>query len=111
MIKNKITNKIIAFLFTVPLFWVFSCENMILDTEMNFNLYPSESLQLLKINESKEIELNQISINRSAKTVNWTADRGMIIGYGSHAIYTAPSEPCTTLVKAYIIDGYNESLV
>ena len=47
-----IYNKILLILFTVSLLWIFSCENMILNNEMNFTLNPSDSLQLLKINES-----------------------------------------------------------
>ena len=50
-------------LFTVSFMWVLSCEDMILDTKMNFTLTPSDSLQLLKINESTEIELNQNNFN------------------------------------------------
>ena len=53
-----IYKKILLILFTMSLLWIFSCKNMILNTEMNFTLNPSDSLQLLKINESTEIELN-----------------------------------------------------
>ena len=106
-----IYNKIIQTLFTVSLLWIFSCENMILNTEMNFTLNPSDSLQLLKINESTEIELNHSNINNPDIMVTWSADTGMIVGYGSLAIYTAPSEPCTTLVQAYITDGYNDTSI
>ena len=35
----------------------------------------------------------------------------MIVGYGSLAIYTAPSEPCTTLVQANITDSFNNTSV
>ena len=98
-------------LFTVSLLWIFSCENMILNTEMNFTLNPSDSLQLLKINESTEIELNHSNFNNPNITVAWSADTGMIVGYGSLAIYTAPSEPCTTLVQASITDSYNNTSV
>ena len=98
-------------LFTVSLLWIFSCENMILNTEMNFTLNPSDSLQLLKINESTEIELNHSNFNNPDITVAWSADTGMIVGYGSLAIYTAPSEPCTTLVQANITDSFNNTSV
>ena len=98
-------------LFTVSLLWIFSCENMILNTEMNFSLNPSDSLQLLKINESTEIELNHNNIYNPDITVTWSADTGMIVGYGSLAIYTAPSEPCTTLVQANITDSFNNTSV
>ncbi len=98
-------------LFTVSLLWIFSCENMILNTEMNFTLNPSDSLQLLKINESTEIELNHSNFNNPNITVAWSADTGMIVGYGSLAIYTAPSEPCTTLVQAIVTDSFNNTSV
>ena len=84
---------------------------MIVNTEMNFSLNPSDSLQLLKINESTEIELNHSNFNNPNITVAWSADTGMIVGYGSLAIYTAPSEPCTTLVQASITDSYNNTSV
>ena len=98
-------------LFTVSLLWIFSCENMILNTKMNFTLNPSDSLQLLKINESTEIELNHSNFNNPNITVAWSADTGMIVGYGSLAIYTAPSEPCTTLVQAIVTDSFNNTSV
>ena len=98
-------------LFTVSLLSIFSCENMILNTEMNFTLNPSDSLQLLKINESTEIELNHSNFNNPNITVAWSADTGMIVGYGSLAIYTAPSEPCTTLVQAIVTDSFNNTSV
>ena len=91
--------------------WVLSCEDMILDTKMNFTLTPSDSLQLLKINESTEIELNQNNFNDTDIMVTWSADTGIIIGYGTSAIYTAPSEPCTALVQAYLKDGNNDTSI
>ncbi len=106
-----IYNKILLILFTVSLLWIFSCENMILNNEINFTLNPSDSLQLLKINESTEIELNHSNFNNRDITVTWSADTGMIVGYGSLAIYTAPSEPCTTLVQANITDSFNNTSV
>jgi len=106
-----IYNKILLILFSVSLLWIFSCKNMILNTEMNFTLNPSDSLQLLKINESTEIELNHSNFNNPDITVAWSADTGMIVGYGSLAIYTAPSEPCTTLVQANITDSFNNTSV
>ena len=89
MINKQIYNKIIlmTLLFTVSFMWVFSCEDMILDTKMNFTLTPSDSLQLLKINESTEIELNQSNFNDPEIMVTWSADTGMIVGNGLHAFY------------------------
>ena len=98
-------------LFTVSFMWVFSCEDMILDTKMNFTLTPSDSLQLLKINESTEIELNQSNFNDPEIMVTWSADTGMIVGNGLHAFYSAPSEPCTALVQAYLKDGNNDTSI
>ena len=107
-------------LFTVSFMWVLSCEDMILDTKMNFTLTPSDSLQLLKINESTEIELNQNNFNDTHiydefrnpyYMITWSADTGIIIGYGTSAIYTAPSEPCTALVQAYLKDENNDTSI
>ena len=55
-------------LFTVSFMWVLSCEDMILDTKMNFTLTPSDSLQLLKINESTEIELSASDVDNEELT-------------------------------------------
>ena len=113
MINKQIYTKIIlmTLLFTVSFMWVFSCEDMIPDTKMNFTLTPSDSLQLLKINESTEIELNQSNFNDPEIMVTWSADTGMIIGNGLHAFYSAPSEPCTALVQAYLKDGNNDTSI
>lgn len=111
IINNRIFNKIIILSLAVSLLYIFSCEDIMLHTEMNFILTPSDSLKLLKINESTEIEINQSNFDSVDVTVTWFADTGMIVGYGTTAIFIAPSEPCTALVYAYVSDNYNNSKI
>ena len=101
MVNMQIFNRIMVPLFTVFLLFFYSCEDLRLHTEMNFTLTPSDSLQLLKINESTEIELNPNNFDGSNITVTWSANTGMIVGHGLTAIYTAPSEPALQLYKLF----------
>ena len=109
IINMQIFNKNMILLFIVSLLLFSSCEDIMLHPEMNFILTPSDSLQLLKINESTEIELNPNNFDHPNVTVTWSADTGVIVGHGLTAIYTAPSEPCTALVQTRVTDDYNET--
>ena len=111
MINMQIVNRITVPLFIVFLLFFYSCEDLRLHTEMNFTLTPSDSLQLLKINGSTEIELNPNNFDGSNITVTWSANTGMIVGHGLTAIYTAPSEPCTAIVQTLLTDEYDLTIM
>ena len=111
MINMQIFNRIAVPLFIVFLLFFYSCEGLRLHTEMDFTLTPSDSLQLLKVNGSTEIELNPNDFDDSNITVTWSANTGMIVGHGLTAIYTAPSEPCTAIVQTLLTDEYDSTIM